>query len=387
MQIAMTFDDALWSTTRLAALVAGTPAALVHLETGTGAKWHEWIPRAPEEDIEQWRPDAMPPHGDAEAPADAGAVVSEATGTLRGQPTPYLRVSVRSAGLASERGCLCFPFATVQALSDAQHQTLARLAELIGWQCELYDICHAADAANGVDDARSTDHVNAALRLRDLLSGAEAWLTGLCGKLPCLSSLKGRMSIEVLRHSVVLMRERCRQIIESATMRRTPPRAFELDVYTIAQAAATRIGRGRAASWLDLEELPPALGDPVLVEQLFEDVLVSALSRAFSTREPRLLIRGTALEGHSVYRFIDNGALWDAATAQTFLSFVPGAGTAKASLLSGELALARQAAVLQGGQLCVVQESRGHGSTMVCLILPAPEAAQDFSADVRQDAP
>ena len=153
------------------------------------------------------------------------------------------------------------------------------------------------------------------------------------------------------------------------------PKRLELDVSSIARSAAERVGAQTPAGWLDLEPLPAACGDPYLLDQVFEDVLRCAVNRPCVLAETRLSVRGHCSFGHSIYRFIDNAQMWDAATTARLLSFVPRAGaTASTDLLPGELAMARLAASRQGGQLCVVRDSDPPGRSMVCLILPAPEA-------------
>jgi hypothetical protein len=368
----MTFTDALRCTARLIALVAAAPAVLVCLESDASHHQQDWVPSAPE-GLGDWNPDA---EGYAAAADTMAASDSEAAESIiqghEEPPVPYVRLLLRTGRYGGRVGRLYLPCVRVEALSPMHRLALARLADLVAWQRELYALCQSVVAGQQGDSLGPAQRTDAALRLRDVLSLAEGWLCGIDRQISELSSFGGRMSVEAVRHIAVLMRQRCSQLIEHAAMQRLRPRAFELDVHEIAQAAAARLARSRSAGWLDMEELPPALGDPVLVEQIFEDVLSSALSRPLTTREPRMLLRGTALDGYSAYRFIDNASLWDGATAAALLAFVPEAGTARASLLSGELALARQAATLQGGQLCVVRDSRGPESTMVCLILPAP---------------
>lgn len=123
-------------------------------------------------------------------------------------------------------------------------------------------------------------------------------------------SEEGRRVCNVIRRSAREMSQLIDDLLAFSRTSRVPIRASAIDMTGLARAVfwelADEEGRGRID--FTLHQLPPAVGDPVLIRQVWMNLLSNALK--FSSRRERAVIEvGTARrENETAYFVRDNGA-------------------------------------------------------------------------------
>jgi signal transduction histidine kinase len=120
----------------------------------------------------------------------------------------------------------------------------------------------------------------------------------------------------------------------------------------------------------DIQPLPPASGDALLLQQVLQNLVGNAVKYSSRVAQPQIRVDGHSADGEAVYRVQDNGAGFEMAQGERLFqafqrlhrpSDFPGTGVG--------LSIVRRAVQRHGGRVWVERAAPGAGATF-CFALP-----------------
>ena len=100
-------------------------------------------------------------------------------------------------------------------------------------------------------------------------------------------------------------------LLELMRMSRRAMSRKQLDVTAIARAACEELGRNYPLASIEIGALPAALGDQMLINQVYVNLVGNALKFSSKSASPRIEVGAEARDGTAVYFVRDNGAGFD----------------------------------------------------------------------------
>ncbi len=120
----------------------------------------------------------------------------------------------------------------------------------------------------------------------------------------------GRSFLELIRSNVVMMDELINGVLMLSRVSRQELAKSRLEMNTIASDAYDRLKLASPGSRLDFKigEMPESIGDPVLVKQVFSNLISNAIKFSGKRRRPKIEVGGYRKLDFCVYYVNDNGA-------------------------------------------------------------------------------
>ena len=122
---------------------------------------------------------------------------------------------------------------------------------------------------------------------------------------------EGRRLLGVVLDNSRKMSELINAILELSRLGRKPLSIAEIDMRRAVEHAMTECETGRSALRIELGPLPAPRGDPVLIKQVWRNLLSNALKFSAQRDQPMATVSGTENDAEYVYCIKDNGVGFD----------------------------------------------------------------------------
>ncbi|HYD79709.1 MAG TPA: CHASE3 domain-containing protein [Paucimonas sp.] len=124
---------------------------------------------------------------------------------------------------------------------------------------------------------------------------------------------EGRRLLKVIGDNSKRMGDLINDLLAFSRLGRKEIAAVEVDMTSLAAAAAEEVGRaeGRAPTQLIIENMPPAWGDRALLHQVWTNLISNAFKYSADRKPSIVRIEAEAAEQETIYRIRDNGVGFD----------------------------------------------------------------------------
>jgi two-component system sensor histidine kinase/response regulator len=124
---------------------------------------------------------------------------------------------------------------------------------------------------------------------------------------------EGRRIIRIICDGSRKMDQLIVGLLEFSRIQRQPLELQRIDMAALAKAAATEVGAAYAdpPPLIEIGDLPPALGDAIVIRQVWCNLIGNALKYSAKRSQPHVRVSGAIDGGEAVYRVEDNGAGFD----------------------------------------------------------------------------
>jgi signal transduction histidine kinase len=129
---------------------------------------------------------------------------------------------------------------------------------------------------------------------------------------------EGRRLLSVVQSEGARMGELIDDLLAFSRLGRQPIMAGKVDMTQLARDVAGEVAKagGRLAAIFDIDDLPAAHGDVVLLRQVWVNLLANALKYSGGNAEPKLEVWGTSEAGRAIYHVRDDGVGFDMAYSE-----------------------------------------------------------------------
>jgi signal transduction histidine kinase len=178
----------------------------------------------------------------------------------------------------------------------------------------------------------------------------------------CLSS-DGKQMLDRISHNTAKMEKLIDDILEYSRAGRQTPIRRVTDLAALARDVANGLATNYPAAKFEIEQMPLALCDPTMIEQVVQNLLSNALKYSSKVAEPHVHMGATKIDGSTAYFVKDNGAGFDMRYADKLFGMFqrmhgeqefPGTGVG--------LAIVKRLLEKQGGRIWATAEV-GKGAT------------------------
>jgi len=121
----------------------------------------------------------------------------------------------------------------------------------------------------------------------------------------------GRQLVGKLRAAATNMRQLIEGLLELSRLGRREPERQRVGMTLLAREIAAELGRSSPAAKVSVAELPDALADPVLIRQVWANLIGNAFKYSSNKPQPKVEIGARSEGGEIVYWVRDNGAGFD----------------------------------------------------------------------------
>jgi two-component system, sensor histidine kinase and response regulator len=121
----------------------------------------------------------------------------------------------------------------------------------------------------------------------------------------------GRQLVGKLRAAATNMRQLIEGLLELSRLGRREPERQPVGMTLLAREIAAELGRSSPGAEVSVAELPDALADPVLIRQVWANLIGNAFKYSSNKPQPKVEIGARSEGGEIVYWVRDNGAGFD----------------------------------------------------------------------------
>ena len=183
---------------------------------------------------------------------------------------------------------------------------------------------------------------------------------------------EGRRALERVKANATRMGQLIDDLLAFAQITRVQMSRQRVDLTHLARTTADElIATATHAVELVIEPLPPCMGEPVLLQQVFANLIANAIKFTSRTPHARVTIGSTVADGEHIYFIRDNGAGFDERFAEKLFGvFQRLHRTAEFEGTGVGLAIVERIIVRHGGRVWA-QGKVNHGATFFFTLPPA----------------